>query len=93
MGKVILLTGAPGTGKSTLRSALAARIVGLEHFDYGQLLLRRKEREGSNVSYDQLRSQSASIISPEDVTTTDDWVVSEIDRLPEKLASTQSAHR
>jgi len=84
MGKVILLTGAPGTGKSTLRNALAGRIAGLEHFDYGQLLLRRKQEEGSNLSYEQLRKQSATIISPFDVATTDDWVIGEIDRLREK---------
>jgi adenylate kinase len=83
MGKVILLTGAPGTGKSTLRNALTARIAGLEHFDYGQLLLLRKQREGSEVSYDQLRERSSAIISASDVTATDDWVISEIGRLRE----------
>jgi adenylate kinase len=81
MGKVILLTGAPGTGKSTLRHALGARIPGLQHFDYGQLLLRRKHREGTEVSYEELREQSSAIISTSDVTSTDDWVISEINRL------------
>lgn len=81
MGKVILLTGAPGSGKSTLRHALGARIPGLQHFDYGQLLLRRKHREGAEVSYEELREQSSAIISTSDVTSTDDWVISEINRL------------
>ena len=84
MGKVILLTGAPGTGKSTLRNALAGFIPDLEHFDYGQLLLHRKQLEGSDLSYEQLRRESAAIINPSDVTTTDDWVIGEISRLREK---------
>lgn len=81
MSKVILLTGGPGTGKSTLRNAIAARISGLEHFDYGQLLLRHKRQQGSDIAYEQLRQESARIISPEDVTSTDNWVVAEINRL------------
>ncbi len=84
MGKVILLTGSPGTGKSTLRNALATRIAGLEHFDYGQLLLRRKQRDGSDLNYEQLREQSSAIISPSDVRTTDDWVIAEIASLRAK---------
>ena|SRR3989442_11790189 len=57
------------------------RKVGLQHLDYGQLLLRRKQREGSDVNYEQLREQSGAIVSPADVTTTDDWVIEEIGRL------------
>jgi adenylate kinase len=81
MGKVILLTGAPGTGKSTLRRSLPTYATALQHFDYGELLLRRKEREGSNLSYDQLREQSASVISATDVASTDEWVIGEVAQL------------
>jgi adenylate kinase len=81
VNKVILLTGAPGTGKSTLRRGLAERVSGLHAFDYGSLLLLRKQREGAELSYEQLREKSAEIISSEDVHSTDDAVVAEITRL------------
>jgi len=81
MGKVTLLTGAPGTGKSTLRRSLEPCIEGLQHFDYGELLLRRKERQGSILSYSELREQSSSVISPTDVLDTDEWVIAEITQL------------
>jgi adenylate kinase len=42
MGKTVLLTGAPGVGKTTLRNALAGRFPALQAFDYGKLLLERK---------------------------------------------------
>lgn len=81
MGKVILLTGAPGVGKSTLRNALGARIPRLEHFDYGQLLLLRKVKAGVDLTYDELRHRSAEVINPADVSDTDEWVIREITRL------------
>ena len=34
MHKVILLTGAPGTGKTTLRRGFTERIVGIQGFDF-----------------------------------------------------------
>jgi adenylate kinase len=81
MGKVVLLSGAPGTGKSTLRKLLVPEIVNLQHFDYGELLLRRKHQEGTTLSYAELREQSATVVSYSDVIDTDEWVVDEIARV------------
>jgi len=78
MGKVIMLTGAPATGKSTLRRNLAARIPGLVEFDYGELLRQRKASEGTALSYDELRSQSASVIHATDVQSVDEFLIREV---------------
>lgn len=81
MGKVVLLTGAPGVGKSTLRCELAEQIPGIRAFDYGRLLLERKESEGVSVQYHELREKSASIISPKDVGDVDECVIGRINEL------------
>jgi adenylate kinase len=81
MGKVVLLTGAPGVGKSTLRSALSRRVPGLQAFDYGELLLERKAAEGVQIEYQELREKSSGLISPADVGSVDDWVIKRISEL------------
>lgn len=81
MGKVVLLSGAPGTGKSTLRQSLGPLIEGLQHFDYGELLRRQKARHGSEITYEQLREQSASVISAQDVADMDSKVIAGISDL------------
>lgn len=83
MGKVVLLSGAPGTGKTTLRLSLGSSIAGLQHFDYGELLRRQKAEQGSVVTYEQLREQSASVISAHDVTTMDAKIIEDITKLRE----------
>jgi adenylate kinase len=81
MGKVVLLTGAPGVGKSTFRTALAYRFPALQAFDYGKLLLERKAAEGVKMEYRELREKSSSVITPTDVGSIDDWVIQRISEL------------
>jgi adenylate kinase len=81
-GKIILLTGAAGTGKSTLAQECAANIQPIFKADFGNLLLQRKRAQGySDLTYDQLRSESAGIISPEDVRETDATFLSSLPEL------------
>lgn len=72
MGKVVMLTGAAGTGKSTLAAECASQIRPLHKIDFGQLLLEAKHNQGySDLTYDQLRTLSGRIITPQDVRAAD----------------------
>jgi adenylate kinase len=78
MGKVILLTGAPATGKSTLRAKLAEALPTLKEFDYGQRLREAKAERGTSISYADLRTQSSQVIHSSDVKKLDEQIIGEI---------------
>lgn len=84
MGKVILLTGAPSVGKSTLRRSLASQYPELVHFDYGELLRQKKENEGKCLSYEQMRAQSAGLIHTNDVHSLDEYLIGKVAELRQK---------
>lgn len=72
MGKVLYLTGAPATGKSTLAEHLARHAPSFQAFIYSQQLLNHvRQRDTSVSSQDDLRHLSAGIITPDDVTAVD----------------------
>ncbi len=76
---VVYLTGTPAAGKSTVAAQLSERIEPLEVFDYGERLLRYvKEKSQKSVTYAELRGDSSTIITPNDVAAVDelliDWV-------------------
>ena len=78
-GKVVLITGAAGTGKSTLVRNLLERARPFKRVDYGQLLRAHKLRQtGVAMSYDELRRDSASVISPQDVAAVDEWLIGQL---------------
>ncbi len=78
-GKLVLITGAAGTGKSTLVRTLLERGRPFKRVDYGQLLLEHKLRKtGVEVGYDELRRDSASVISPQDVAEVDEWLIGQL---------------
>lgn len=87
MPSVIYLTGAPASGKSTLSQALRARFSELEVFAYSeQLRAMISSRTGSALEEDDIRRQSASIITREDILALDarliEIVRTERDRRP-----------
>ncbi len=74
--EVIYLTGTPAAGKSTVAEQLCKRIKPLEVFDYGERLLRYiTEKAQKNVSYAELRGDSATIITSEDVGAVDELLI------------------
>ena len=79
MGKVVLLTGPPASGKSTLRRSLLECFAELECVDYGEELLKLKAAEGHTLSYTELRTASAQVISPSHVSTLDEQVISRVE--------------
>ena len=75
----MLITGAAGTGKSTLVHALIERARPFKRVDYGQLLLEHKAREaGVEMSYDELRRDSGAVITPNDVLAVDEWLIAQL---------------
>lgn len=75
--KVIYLTGAPATGKSTLCRNLAKRIPDLKVFAYSEELRKLLQRKsgGSSLTEDDIRRQSASVVTAEDVDHLDQELV------------------
>lgn len=77
-GKVFLLTGPPGVGKSTLRKNLERAIPNLKCFDYGSLLLQAKERQRKELSYEEMRQKSSHVIAHSDVIDVDKELINSI---------------
>ncbi len=72
MYKIIYLTGAPATGKSTLTENLGKKIPETFIFTYSkELLAWVKKRESSVATQDDLRRESSALITHEDVINVD----------------------
>lgn len=81
-GKVVLITGAAGTGKSTLVRSLIQTARPFTWIDYGQLLLEHKAKQcGRKMTYEELRRDSAAAITPADVFAVDEWVIEQLPKL------------
>ena len=69
---VIYLTGAPASGKSTLAEALASAMPELIAFSYSKALAEHvKERTQRQLSEEDIRAESASVVTPQDVAEVD----------------------
>lgn len=73
--KVVLLTGAPATGKSSLTRTIQHRKPEIQIIDYGALLLAEKNKLHEQATYEELRSKSAKMISTQDVETMDKQIL------------------
>jgi adenylate kinase len=71
---VVYLTGAPASGKTTLCKRLQAEVRPLEVYHYSALLvdhIRSSRADLTDLSEDDLRERSATLITPEDVAAVD----------------------
>lgn len=74
--KLIYLTGAPATGKSTLTKNLSKRLPGTSIFTYSKELLSYvKGHQGSALSQDDLRRESSRVITHNDVRKVDEQLL------------------
>lgn len=79
MGKVIYLTGAPATGKSSLSARLAVHVPGLCVLSYSALLRDYiSQRIGDTIDEVGIREKSARIVTREDVAAVDQWLIEEV---------------
>lgn len=76
--QAVLVTGAPATGKSTLLKELRRQISNVHTVEFGQLIAARLAARGQKLSHSELRTQSAQVVSPQDVAELDEAVVDDI---------------
>ncbi|QGL59387.1 hypothetical protein ALQ80_02789 [Pseudomonas coronafaciens pv. oryzae] len=75
MGKIIYLTGAPATGKSTLTERLAELSSRITVFTYSKELARVISTRVGPISQADMREKSARLITREDVRLVDKELV------------------
>ena len=72
MPKVIYLTGAPASGKSSTTRLLRKRIPDLLIWEYGARLTEHmRDRSDGVVTQDDLRARSSGVVTPQDVEDVD----------------------
>jgi adenylate kinase len=70
--RVLYLTGAPASGKSSVTKALSALVAPLEVFEYGEQLTRfLQDRRGGSLTQQRLRQESAGLAGPADIRAVD----------------------
>jgi len=71
MYETILITGAAAAGKSTLSGGLA-KLANCAVFQYGDVLFQLAAAKHSGITHAETRSNSETLISPEDISGTDE---------------------
>ncbi len=79
---VVYLTSAPAAGKSSVSQQLKEVISPIEVFNYGEeLALYLASKAGAPLSQDELRRQSAKVITPENVEAVDPILLKRVEEL------------
>lgn len=72
---MIYLTGAPAAGKSSTAHALKERVRPLEVWEFGDRLRQHLSQTAPTISQEDLRRESARVITPADVAAVDRQLV------------------
>jgi len=79
MGRVIYLTGAPASGKSTLCAGLQKRAANLLVLSYSALLREHvRRRDGKAIGAAEIREKSSHVITRDDVVAVDAKLIEEV---------------
>lgn len=79
MGRVIYLTGAPATGKSSLCANIQQRAAKLLVYSYSALLQDHiRQRDGADIGAVELREKSSRVVTREDVMAVDARLIDEV---------------
>lgn len=79
MGRVIYLTGAPATGKSSICNTISELDLHVRIFSYSAMLRETvKARTAKSFDALEIRQQSAAIVTREDIQATDELMVREV---------------
>jgi adenylate kinase len=81
--RVVMLTGAPGSGKTTLTDRLKTKARRLHVLRYGEIILDRLRLVHPNLSYENLRSESSSIVPSDLLKDVDSFVAEKAKELRE----------
>lgn len=76
--KVILLTGVPASGKSTISSEIKKLFQPIKTIDYGAVLLDYLRKSREDLTYENMRYESSGVIKKEDVRKVDEHLISKI---------------
>lgn len=69
--KVIYMTGAPASGKSTTARLLKEKLEGLKVWEYGAELTRYVQERPQVTTQEDLRRLSGNVVTPDDVAAVD----------------------
>lgn len=80
-GKFILVTGAPGVGKSTITRKIEAHVEPLVRIGFGELIYEVKKQLGSTDSYEHLRTAPNKSISINHVNLAEELLLNRVTQL------------
>lgn len=83
-GKVILLTGVPAVGKTTLARAIDAIITPLHIISFGEMILEVKLRYASTTTYKELRTNPTQVASSKLIQEASDLLLQQVTKLRTK---------